>query len=295
MPNPSHRAEPRALDALPSLGSRICGRWFALECTDLTDDPPPMYAAGACHLLAVSLPMAGRRAWRAPAEAALAPGTAAFIPAGEVRAVALGGPCHLVNIAFEDSALVQALRRAGVAQAPRGFVGQHDPVLAGLADAMRAALQWRRQANEASVAMFDALARAAVARIAVGIAPDVPAAAPVSAAPLSAPELERVLAHIEARLEDADLSVAALAAFAGMPVVRFHRAFRAATGQPPHRYVITERVKRVKALMLEGRLPLAEIALACGFASQSHMNDRFRDATGMPPGAWRSRSAVVVD
>jgi AraC-like DNA-binding protein len=32
---------------------------------------------------------------------------------------------------------------------------------------------------------------------------------------------------------------------------------------------------------------LAVIALACGFADQSHFNKHFRRAVGMSPGLWR--------
>jgi transcriptional regulator GlxA family with amidase domain len=33
--------------------------------------------------------------------------------------------------------------------------------------------------------------------------------------------------------------------------------------------------------------PLADVALACGFADQSHFTRVFSAATGLPPGAWR--------
>ena len=34
-------------------------------------------------------------------------------------------------------------------------------------------------------------------------------------------------------------------------------------------------------------LSLAEIASACGFASQAHFSRAFKQATGRPPGSWR--------
>ncbi|WP_353744374.1 helix-turn-helix domain-containing protein [Roseovarius sp.] len=46
------------------------------------------------------------------------------------------------------------------------------------------------------------------------------------------------------------------------------------------------RVERAKELIRNGE-PLAQVAAACGFASQSHMTRAFRNGTGATPGAWR--------
>ncbi|MGH2398120.1 MAG: helix-turn-helix domain-containing protein [bacterium] len=40
-------------------------------------------------------------------------------------------------------------------------------------------------------------------------------------------------------------------------------------------------------LLREGKLSQAEIALATGFAEQSHFSRVFRETVGVPPGAWR--------
>jgi transcriptional regulator GlxA family with amidase domain len=40
-------------------------------------------------------------------------------------------------------------------------------------------------------------------------------------------------------------------------------------------------------LLLSTSEPLEAIALACGFADQSHMTRVFTKAIGSPPGAWR--------
>ncbi len=66
-----------------------------------------------------------------------------------------------------------------------------------------------------------------------------------------------------------------LADEAGLSTFHFAKMFKASFGVPPHRYVTERRIARAKALLAEGRTSLAGIALACGFASQSHFTRRF--------------------
>jgi AraC family transcriptional regulator len=51
----------------------------------------------------------------------------------------------------------------------------------------------------------------------------------------------------------------------------------------PHQYVIQQRVERANQLLQKGELSLAEIALACGFAHQGHLNRHFKRLTGVTP------------
>jgi len=64
----------------------------------------------------------------------------------------------------------------------------------------------------------------------------------------------------------------------------FARQFKAATGLPPHQYVITRRVERAQQLLrADGELGLAEVAFRSGFANQSHFC--FQTAPEVPPTA----------
>ena len=51
-------------------------------------------------------------------------------------------------------------------------------------------------------------------------------------------------------------------------------------------WITHRRIARAKNL-LRGREPIAGIALACGFSSQSHLTRAFKSATGLTPGAYR--------
>lgn len=103
---------------------------------------------------------------------------------------------------------------------------------------------------------------------------------------LSAARLRRVEAFVEANL-DQPLDLLALASVAALSPSHFARAFRATTGLPPHRWLMARRVERAKAMIANTQLPIVEIALACGFASQSHMNDVFRRHMMPTPRHWR--------
>ncbi len=84
-----------------------------------------------------------------------------------------------------------------------------------------------------------------------------------------------------------EVPLAHLAAECGLSVRHFARAFRKSMGVPPHRWLLRRRVDRAMSLLRGSTLSLAEIALTCGFADQSHFTRVFARMTGMGPGAWR--------
>jgi AraC family transcriptional regulator len=92
--------------------------------------------------------------------------------------------------------------------------------------------------------------------------------------------------YVEARL-DKNISVQALAGLAKLSIYHFTRAFKQSEGLPPHEYLVRCRVERVRELLTETDLPLAEIALASGFSDQSHCARRFREHVGLTPSRYR--------
>jgi AraC-like DNA-binding protein len=67
----------------------------------------------------------------------------------------------------------------------------------------------------------------------------------------------------------------------------FIRMFRETLGMTPHQWLIRERIQRARALLRETEIPLAEVAVACGFSDQSHFTRIFTSNIGTSPGAWR--------
>jgi AraC family transcriptional regulator len=106
---------------------------------------------------------------------------------------------------------------------------------------------------------------------------------------LSQRRIRKLLDYIEQHLGE-DLSLDALAAEVGLSPLYLARAFRLAVGQSPHRYVVGRRVEAAKRLLRDGDAPIADVALAAGFSSQSHLSSWFRRAVGVSPAVYRSRT-----
>jgi AraC-like DNA-binding protein len=77
--------------------------------------------------------------------------------------------------------------------------------------------------------------------------------------------------------------LAQLAAMAGLSSFQLLRAFARQYGVPPHAYLIQRQVREAKG-MLERGVAIAEVAHACGFADQSHLNRHFKRIWGVTPG-----------
>jgi AraC-like DNA-binding protein len=78
-----------------------------------------------------------------------------------------------------------------------------------------------------------------------------------------------------------------LAGECGLSVRHFARAFRRSTGVAPHRWLLQCRVERARELLTYREMSLADVALSCGFADQSHFTRLFRAMVGVSPGTWR--------
>ncbi|MDX8495009.1 AraC family transcriptional regulator [Mesorhizobium sp. VK22B] len=89
----------------------------------------------------------------------------------------------------------------------------------------------------------------------------------------------------------ADLSagfdLAHLAAVARVTRFQVIRDFHRAAGMTPGQYLRDHRIRAASALM-KTEMPLAEIAVATGFADQSHLTRVFKTIKGLSPGAWRA-------
>ena len=98
--------------------------------------------------------------------------------------------------------------------------------------------------------------------------------------------LRRVKEHIAAHLGE-DLTLEILAALAGLSVHHFARAFKVSVGLPPHRYLLQQRIQKAAELLKSGELPVTDIALAVGFADQSHFSRSFHALFGVAASQFR--------
>jgi AraC family transcriptional regulator len=99
---------------------------------------------------------------------------------------------------------------------------------------------------------------------------------------LSATQLQLVIDYINDYL-DQELSLDELAAIAQLSPYHFCRSFKQSTGLTPHQYVIRQRVEQAKRLLKDGKMKISEVAIACGFTHQSHLNRHFKRLTGVTP------------
>jgi len=90
-----------------------------------------------------------------------------------------------------------------------------------------------------------------------------------------------------------DLSIREVASECRLTPSHFARMFRKSTGIAPHEHLSNLRIEEAKRLMLETKLPLADIAPISGFNDQSHFTRVFSRRTEMSPGVWRKSNASM--
>ncbi|HET9344017.1 MAG TPA: AraC family transcriptional regulator [Candidatus Eremiobacteraceae bacterium] len=99
---------------------------------------------------------------------------------------------------------------------------------------------------------------------------------------LSRNQLERVMNYIGDNI-GSNLSLAALAAIAGLGASTFRALFKQSVGVPVHQYVIRRRVEIAANLLSRGGARLSEVAIQTGFVDQSHMARCMRRVLGLTP------------
>lgn len=151
-----------------------------------------------------------------------------------------------------------------------------DPASAQLASACQVLLTQPLSPAQASVLGYQALAVLHDAAFA--------GAKPQAA---FAPEMTRVLSHIEANL-GSDLRVEALAQVSGLSRAHFVRRFAAEVGVPPSDHVFARRMDRVERLLTASEMKIADIARATGFADANYLAKAFRRHRKMSPMEFRA-------
>jgi AraC family transcriptional regulator len=109
---------------------------------------------------------------------------------------------------------------------------------------------------------------------------------PGEAIRLSGAQLQRVLAHIDANL-DQPLTIDVLCREAGVSSSHLRTWFKAAMDVTIHRYILRRRVEHARQLLLHGDRKLSDIALEAGFSHQSHLAKWMRREFGRSPGELR--------
>jgi AraC family transcriptional regulator len=88
---------------------------------------------------------------------------------------------------------------------------------------------------------------------------------------------------------DMDVSLAALAADAGLSRFHFCRAFKESTGLSPHAWLRQHRLEQAMNMLRDTDASIVSVAAELGYASQTAFAAAFRKLTGETPSDWRRR------
>lgn len=241
------------------------------------------------HYLAVHLGGAkhvSRRRDGAAVSGVVENGSLTLVPAGTEFVWRTRGPIAYAHLYLApqqvENTLAVELDHEGRSALLIERVGCRDPLLEPLMQTMLAEIQ---AGESASALRLDSLLESVLIRLARHHVSRIMHRS-VQPAALAGYRLRRVLDFIEAGIAD-QLRLRDLAAAAGSSQYHFSRAFRAATGCSPYRYLIQRRIEYAKVLLLTGAEPLAAVAMRSGFNSQRQLAVMFKRMTGVGPKRFR--------
>jgi len=103
---------------------------------------------------------------------------------------------------------------------------------------------------------------------------------------LGSARLQRIKELVHVKMED-DLSLDEMAQSVGLSTAHFARMFRKSTGETPHQFVLRQRIERAKAMLRAPDARVLDVAVACGFKTQQHFAQVFRDVCRVSPTEYR--------
>jgi AraC family transcriptional regulator len=63
--------------------------------------------------------------------------------------------------------------------------------------------------------------------------------------------------------------------------------FRMSTGETPHQFVLRQKIERARGMLRVPEVRVLDVAVACGFKTQQHFAQVFRDICGVSPMEYR--------
>ena len=204
-----------------------------------------------------------------------------LFPAGADNRLVFDGRAGSFTLYLRPGLIASLPESGATSTSLRPIVGQRMPRLAHVLGLIEAELL---RPGLGSKLMVEGLLRAIACLLVDG--EDAPQDADCQRIYLSPSKLKRVLDFVEAHL-DAHIGLDDLAAAAGLSANHFLRVFKLATGETPYHYLRSRRIERARELLAHDSMPLAELALECGFANQAHFTAAFSREIGISPGRYR--------
>jgi len=171
--------------------------------------------------------------------------------------------------------------------AVRNHAGFEDPLIANIADAILAELQFETSCGDLLVETLADLLAIRLLNSYSSLAVNLFRSSRASKG-LDARRMQRTIDYINANLTK-EITVEELAATASLSRFHFSRMFKIATGQSPSRFIGRLRLELSKSLLISGR-SIADVASDCGFSSESNFVRSFRRSMGITPGQYRDRA-----
>ena len=103
--------------------------------------------------------------------------------------------------------------------------------------------------------------------------------------------IARAMALLAERV-DAPPSLEEMAGVAAFSPCHFHRAYRSLTGETPAETLARLRLSRAAVVLIKSDAPMAKVAKGAGYGSVAAFNRAFREAHGLPPGAYRAAGGI---
>lgn len=103
-------------------------------------------------------------------------------------------------------------------------------------------------------------------------------------------QLQWAIDYIKSHLHE-KLQLAKIAEVTGFNAAYFCTLFRQSMGVTPHQYVLQQRIECAKLLLQKSQLEIADIAIQCGFANQSHFTRHFRKVAGSTPKVYQRQAS----
>jgi AraC family transcriptional regulator len=213
---------------------------------------------------------------------AAAPALSLAVGSGGEATTGADGSIHLH---FDQGRLAEGIS----AHQASGRAANDDPVVRRFAQALT---QLGDREDESAAVYADALRLAIITRMLSlraqpqpELQPAPPAEQP-SRSGLPKWRLKRVAAYVDENIGEA-ITLAGMAAAAGLSRMHFAAQFRIATGIRPHEFVMRRRIEHAKQMLLETRDSLVQVALSVGFQTQAHFTTVFRRFVGDTPYQWR--------
>jgi AraC family transcriptional regulator len=270
----------------PQAPRMLAARWRSLdpgrrEVATVTD--PSCHVIGlVLHRMDVSFKVDGRTL----VDGIILPGMMNVTEPGAPAKGVFRGPYDALHLSVPNDIVAECAadgQSRDLSTIPTRFTTEADPVAQRLGCALLTAAEL---GTGFGTLYADAIGLAIVARL-MAAAAGTGTSRRLRLAPLPAWRLKRAIEYIEVNLAG-PVTLAELAASVGVSRMHFAAQFKAATGVPPHEYLLRRRIERAQELLTRSREPLADVAVQVGFSSQSHFTTVFKRFAGQPPRAWRN-------